>query len=168
MKYKSLIIIIMLLGVIIPPVQSQPNWTIDGTRVYTDTAAAYIEANPHTLTSSGWVTFTVISKQYTGSVDLIFGFPDGTKPTKAQYWGLGTYTTLERVLSGESVSYNPYTDETTYFPLYSLIPVEQTRLQWNDWSPDFNKISKDYLDMNTWYYLPNKQVSAGITYTIRI
>ena len=62
------------------------NWVIDGDTVYVDDNNLYASATPHTLYSSGWVEFSFQSKQYDGDIDVIWGFPDDTKPTHPQIW----------------------------------------------------------------------------------
>lgn len=50
------------------------NYTIDGDKVYINDSKAYIEAYPHTVRGSDWVTFNFTSKVYSGDVDLVLGF----------------------------------------------------------------------------------------------
>jgi len=168
-KLRPLFIIIILVCSIFPyiPAQAQPEWLIDGSKVYTDTQSAYISAEPHTLGSSGWVTFTVRPKQYSGPIDVIFGFTDDTKPTEIQYWGSGSATIYEKTLV-PTESYNPFTQSTSTIYSYMHMPVEVQQMQWNTISPNFVKINKDYLGMSKWFYLSGRNVNAGQTYTFRI
>jgi len=53
-----------------PPV----DYTISGDKVYVDNSDVYIEASPHTLTASGWVTVKFQTKSYSGAVDVVYGF----------------------------------------------------------------------------------------------
>lgn len=60
-----------------------PAYIIDGDLVYINDSNAYISAYPKT--SVGWTTFSVLSKQYTGNIDLVFMFDTDTyKPTQAK------------------------------------------------------------------------------------
>lgn len=71
----------------VPARADVPDWTIVGKAVYIDDANVYLSASPHTLASSGWVEFTVLSKKYSGEVDVGWGFSDPTAYTsKPQIW----------------------------------------------------------------------------------
>lgn len=66
---------------------SGENWTIEGNKVFVDNSKVYISAEPHTFQESGWVTFNLNSKVYSGDVDLTFGFDtDKLKPVKAELY----------------------------------------------------------------------------------
>lgn len=63
------------------------NWTIDGDRVYINDSKAYISASPHTIHESQWVYFNVSAKNYSGNVDIVFGFDtDKVKPKTAELY----------------------------------------------------------------------------------
>lgn len=60
---------------------------ITGDTVFIDTEHAYISATPHTLTESGFVEFSINSKQFTGDIDAYWGFSKTSgKPKFAEYW----------------------------------------------------------------------------------
>jgi len=87
---KCKLVLLVLIFNLIPliPVGSEVgDWVIDGNRVYVDDSNVYLEASPHTLGSSGWVNFTLISKTYSGLVDVLWGFDtEVVKPKAAQRW----------------------------------------------------------------------------------
>jgi len=77
------------------PWEGQPSWEpiIEGNSVFVDNELVHMEVTPHTLRSSGWVTFTFHVKQKgkPGNYDVVWGF-DGiynVKPIETQgkdYW----------------------------------------------------------------------------------
>lgn len=68
------------------PSLEEPNYTIDGDSVYVDDAKVYINLTPHTRHTSGLVYGELISKVYSGNVNIAFGFDqDGPKPRWLQY-----------------------------------------------------------------------------------
>lgn len=58
----------------------------DGDKVFVDDTNAYISATPHTLSSSGWVEFELQSKNYSGLVDVAWGFPSEWNVSKPQIY----------------------------------------------------------------------------------
>ena len=84
----SLIVISLLLSILISGIASAEigNWIIDDDKIYVDDSKVYLSAEPHTISDSGFVYFTIKSKQYSGNVDLYYGFNSGgLKPTRAYY-----------------------------------------------------------------------------------
>ncbi len=70
-------------------------YQIDGNKVYIDDAKAYISAEPHTLHESGWVYFNIISKTYSGDVDIAFGFDiENVQPKKAERLNGGNWVNI--------------------------------------------------------------------------
>jgi hypothetical protein len=71
----------------VPVSVASPAWTISGNKVYIDDSRVYLEADPHTIASPGWVIFTLQSKQFTGDIDVCWGFDLPTvKPKQAQIY----------------------------------------------------------------------------------
>ena len=58
------------------------NWVIDGDKVVYEDENVYMDASPHTLASSGWVTFRYRTKQVSGDMDVVFGFNDNIQISK--------------------------------------------------------------------------------------
>ena len=88
-KFKYLITIITLLTLLSPSMvfAQGGDWNIVGNSVYVDDENIYLAVTPHTLKTSGWVEFELISKVYSGEVDVVFGFPEGTAQVrKPQVW----------------------------------------------------------------------------------
>ena len=86
----KILIICMLLISILPfsgIAQPATNWEITGNMVFVEDENAYLSATPHTVSSSGWVEFSVQPKSYSGNIDVCWGFNTSTvKPTKAEYY----------------------------------------------------------------------------------
>lgn len=120
---------------------SADSFTIEGDKVYVDDERAYIEFTPHTI-RTGWVNQTVLSKTWTGTVNLIYGFDkEGPKPktveictdehfldctkytgpitkTKRNYLGLDTWYVIEDI---------PFTaGQPRYARLYLQVPINIT------------------------------------------
>jgi len=68
------------------PLGNDWNWTKEDDTVYVNNSLAYLSATPHTLASSGWVEFELESKQWSGSIDVGFGFSTTAKPKKIEIW----------------------------------------------------------------------------------
>jgi hypothetical protein len=86
---STLFVMIFLVGMVSPVA----GYTMDGNRVYIDDSKVYIAQEPHTLYSSGWVTNTLIPKQYSGNIDVVFGFNSTTThPTRAELYSPHTVT----------------------------------------------------------------------------
>ena len=79
-------IVIAILFAVTAIAQSDP-WTIDGNKVYVNDSKAYISAEPHTITQSGYVEYELISKVYDGPVNVIYGFnSDNSLPKSIEYF----------------------------------------------------------------------------------
>lgn len=88
-RFKGLVILLLVLILLVPiRVYAQGNWVKDGDKVYVDDENVYLSAAPHTLGSSGWVEFELLSKQYEGNIDVVWGLPpaSGVTPSKPQVW----------------------------------------------------------------------------------
>lgn len=76
---KQLVIMLLLLQFILPliPIDTvgadPPTYIIDGDKVYIDDDYVYLSAEPHTIIESGDVEFNLISKQYSGDIDVVLG-----------------------------------------------------------------------------------------------
>lgn len=92
----SLILILLLVGfsyiltpshvkALDPPVF---DYIVDGDTVYIDHTKFYLGVSPHTLSSSGWVTFEFELKQsISDTIDIFWGFNiPNSKPVVAQRW----------------------------------------------------------------------------------
>ena len=67
--------VFLMIGLLMYAVTAQtPTEIIDGDVVYIDDANVRLEAYPHTMSGSGYVTFNATSKLFAGDVDFIWGF----------------------------------------------------------------------------------------------
>jgi hypothetical protein len=98
MKYFNVLFIVIVLSLCVLPQQVEagspldglvpflkppaPDYVINGDTVYVDNDNVRIEATPHTLTSSGWVTVKFWVKKYDGPLDICYGF-DGIDKVEA-------------------------------------------------------------------------------------
>lgn len=98
-----LVLILIALPVIPVLAQAQTNWTIEGDKVYIDDDDVYLSATPHTIGSSGWVEFELLSKRYEGEIDAVWGFnlADGIKPSQPQIWAEDVPHTKYRLVDVE-------------------------------------------------------------------
>lgn len=149
-------------------------WTIDGDTVYINDTRVYISVTPHTLHDSGWVYLTLVSKKYTGEVDLVFGFDkeQGIHPKKIEYYS-PHYVTVEHDMNLKSwvetpgVTYDMnnthvtiYYDNSTWVHEYDRIDAANKIIYWNqeyyrEWktisNSKFDKIKVNWKGMTTWY-----------------
>jgi len=81
------ILLLALVGIFLLAIGTSRAYTIEANSVFINDSNAYISAEPHTLYSSGYVTFTVQPKEYTGDVNVIWGFNTSqTIPTSAELY----------------------------------------------------------------------------------
>jgi hypothetical protein len=83
-REKTLLVFAIYIAIAVTPVSA---FTVDGDKVSIDDANVYMTQEPHTLHSSGWVTNTLTSKQFTGDMDVYFGFDSqAALPLKAELY----------------------------------------------------------------------------------
>ncbi|MEO5351425.1 MAG: hypothetical protein H7836_17550, partial [Magnetococcus sp. YQC-3] len=106
---------------------SAEDYIIDGDRVYIDNDNVYISLSPHTLNNSGFIYVQVISKKFSGLVDVAFGFNlSNCYPTECfiyqggnwvkinklfnvvrqEHWGYDRWYLLREVTVTQGVTYN--------------------------------------------------------------
>ena len=80
-------------------------YEVSGNKVFNEDGRAYLSAEPHTLTGSGWVEFTLKPKNYAGKVNAVWGFDTSVmRPVRAQYYNpQATETTQEHTLVVDGV-----------------------------------------------------------------
>ena len=98
------------------PIRAPTNWTIDGNKVYVDDANVYLSAEPHTIYQSGYVYFNLTSKQYSGDIDVLWGFDTSiTKPIIVDFYKPHNVNiTKSYTCSGTNLWYN-YTTNPKHF-----------------------------------------------------
>jgi len=81
------ILLLALVGIFLLAIGTSRAYTIKANSVFINDSNVYVSAEPHTLYSSGYVTFTVQPKDYTGDVNVIWGFNTSqTIPTSAELY----------------------------------------------------------------------------------
>lgn len=82
------VICLLLVSVAVPviPVHAETPHTINGNTVSLDTADIALSVTPHTLASSGWVEFSVLSKNYAGDLDLVWQLDGVATVMDAEWW----------------------------------------------------------------------------------
>lgn len=116
-----IVILFLIVGLDVPSLSAQgpAGWVIDGDTVYIDDDNAYLSATPHTLHRDGWVEFELMSKQWSGYIDVVWGLPLGTgvKVSHPQKWA----TNVDHPVSEVQVSQQQYSqrfnDILSYQPL---------------------------------------------------
>lgn len=82
------------------------DWIIDGDKVYIDDENVYLSAEPHTIIESTWVEFTLISKQYTGDIDVVWGFNHSVvRPKQPQRWNGTAYNNWSKEFITRNVEF---------------------------------------------------------------
>jgi hypothetical protein len=96
---KLFIITLILIGlilnsinIVIHPVKAEEEWIIDGDMVYVNNSKLYASVTPHTIESSGWVTFEFESKVYNGNIDMCWGFDEELVKPKGKVYIWRNYT----------------------------------------------------------------------------
>lgn len=105
-------------------------YDIDGDTVYIDDVNVHLSATPHTLASSGWVYFNLTSKQYTGDLDVVWGFNTSiSKPTRGELYSphwVNTTTDHELFLYNVSQLQVYYGDDLDYGNSYNSFQYSGT------------------------------------------
>jgi len=129
------------------------DWVIDGNAVYVNDSNVYLRAEPHTITDSGWVEFTLVSKVFTGDINVVWGFNvTEARPRLAELYHPHT---VEWNTSHSMTIYNA-TYYTTAEPCtigneYNSIKrgVDHTLRDWNEtgnetiWTPAYDVVCFD-------------------------
>ena len=130
MKLKIILVVLFFILILPTTGVGAEDYTIDGDVVYIDNSNVYMSATPHTIASSGWVYFNLTSKQYSGDIDVVWGFNTSvSKPTKAEvYAPHWINTTTENEYTFYNVSdFSLYTgDDFDYGNSYNDLQYEVT------------------------------------------
>ncbi len=93
---KYVIVLILLLFSSFTIGQELRAYSLDAKKVYIDDVNARIEASPHTIYSSQWVNFTITTKDFTGDMNMVWGFnKDNIRPKQVQLYDPHTYNYTE-------------------------------------------------------------------------
>jgi len=154
-----------------PPLPFGPelggNFTIVGDAVVVNDTRAYLSAQPHTIGSSGWVEFTLISKKYSGDIDVVWGFNrTESRPSNPQIWANYSHT-LWRWVEVEKTYLNETTGETFNYTDYEKMYYESAFPDWKNLDKDFVKKSIKAKGMDTWYILKSVPIEKGREYKVR-
>lgn len=163
----------MLMFFLVIPFGFAQDWIIDGNKVYFEDNNVYISAEPHTTIGSGTVINTIVSKQFTGLVDIAYGFNSETStPTKPRYLGtsLNYYTCAGDIAFNSTHFMCTITNSTnpqgiTYTHHYDGGDIPSKTAWWEvpQWKPltAFEKIKYNYDNKDTWYIIKDVPVTAG-------
>ena len=97
LKISFLILVVLSVGIVAAALQS--DYIISGDTVYVDNENVYISTTPHTICGEGWVTSKLMAKNYTGLIDVAYGFNTSLGyPTAAELYDPHpmSYTTQHR------------------------------------------------------------------------
>lgn len=126
------------------------SYIIDGDTVYIDDENIYIGTTPHTVYGDGWVTSNIITKSYSGNLNIAYGFNTSSiYPTKAELYDpyVAPYTTNHRAwfynvssiintLAATPIDYgndyNTYRYTITYQKCISYDEMSTTCNEWTD------------------------------------
>ena len=82
------------IGFLIQEPSNITGYIIENNTVYINDSNAFISITPHTITSDGWITINLTSKQFTGDIDVIFATnTDELKPKQTLYYNPRNITT---------------------------------------------------------------------------
>lgn len=82
-------------------------YTIEDNKVFVDTARVYFTAEPHTITiDDEQIYFELISKQFTGDIDVAFGFDtDIIRPKSAEYLNVDSWNDISNQFNAINYDY---------------------------------------------------------------
>lgn len=122
--------------------------TIEGNKVYVDTNQGYLSAEPHHMTNDGYVYSTLISKQFSGSANAVFGFDsENALPSSIDLKKNHTVNVTYFYSSNDSNNITTYWNET----------VGENR-EWLNINKQFTKVDRDLDGKDLWYYIDDFQV----------
>ena len=108
------------------PVEAVPSYTVDGNKVYAGNSEYFIQAEPATLTASGWVEVTIKTTNYSGEIDLIYGFNsiDNVQPLRQEFYESYEHTLYnnvevtktETLTPSKVINLSPTTKDLAIFP----------------------------------------------------
>ena len=203
MKGLAPILVLILLGLVIGGATAtyvyldtlavSDNFIINGTTVYVNNDQLYLSASPHTIHRSQDVIFELVSKQYTGEADVLFGFdyPD-VKPMTAEYYNPRNVSEQKSYTCASPYWYNytlnpkhfycwyNETSNTTGLTTSTLVYdhlfesasgntaywTETHEEYWSNIANRFDYIDYEYEGMTRWYYTTFNAV-AGEKYTMK-
>ena len=165
--------------------------TVSGNYVYVNNQKVYIKATPHTIKSSGWVYFDIMSKQYEGDIDVYLGFDSNTaKPKKIQYYKEKQIPITKSMSCPEPYVYN-YTlspnnlwcwkiENESYTLVFhkqfesanlntrTVYWTEYETRYWNDLSEKVEKINYNHNEKDKWYYMEGLPIQGNKIYNLRV
>jgi len=106
-----LLIVLLIVGLIPIPITvvADNNYIIDGDRVYIDDTNVYLSATPHTVMQDGWVEFELVSKKFSGDVDVAFGIDqDIMSPKIPQRWNGDSWVALNKNIIKKDFDYQGF------------------------------------------------------------
>lgn len=174
---------------------SQHDWIKDGNSVYINDSNVFLDFTPHT---SNEPIVTLISKQYSGDIDLVVGFdtslvkpkgasvPYKTNVTKSytceyemnyttdpNYFWCFRNVTYQDNQTNETITTNEI--EVVFEHSFDSGNVETQTASWNEEVTRFNDISDnfkavdiEYQNYTKWYYMQGVNVEAGKEYKMRL
>ena len=130
MNLKNIVVVLFFILILLTSGVEAEDYTIDGDVVYIDDDNVYMSATPHTIASSGWVYFDLTSKQYSGDIDVVWGFNTAvSKPTRAEVYAphwVNTTTENEHTFYNVSDFSLYYGDDLDYGNLYNNLKYQVT------------------------------------------
>lgn len=146
-KTTSLVNYILVSLLILPMLATLNNAEIfNGDTVYINSTNAYISASPHTIYGDDYITIEVLSKQFTGNINVLFGFNSENALPKS----------LELV-NREMVE---------VFDVNGSYMEEQVTYQ--NIASQFTKYNHDFDGKNVWYVATNLPIISGKTYELKM
>jgi len=119
----GLTVFVAFVGVAFVAIGDNFDYTIDGNTVFTEDEDIFISTTPHTLYGDGWVTSNFISKNYTGNIDIAYGFNTTS-----------IYPTSAELYDPHTINYN--TSHRMYFP--NVISITNTPTAILDYGNEYN------------------------------
>lgn len=193
MRRKHILFALISVMLAVPLINSAiPDWTIKGESVYINDSNAFINVTPHTITTIPELDLEVISKQYSGDIDIVLGFDsEKVKPVYANLYN-PRYEDIEKSYNCNESYYYNYTMTPKHFWCWKNISKtehillfnhsfesfdldkreaywnEQQRTNFTSISSQFSAIAYEYKGMNKWYFAENLPVTAGVKYNLKI
>jgi len=122
---RGIVLLFILIAFIPTYTATAMDYVINGTGVYIDDANVYLDAIPHTRTDDGYVYFNLISKKYTGNIDVLLGVDtERARATQAELFTVDGWNDI----SGKFETYNIDYDGKNKWYMLDNINVIENRL----------------------------------------
>lgn len=173
MKIKVPILVVLIFLVVfgafcISNAEVISSYIIDGDTVYIDDENIYLGTTPHTIYGDGWVTSNIVTKSFTGNLNVAHGFnTSAIRPTKAELYDphLVNYVTNHRAWFYNVSSINLTLDAPDYGNKYNEFKRKITYQKCNSYD-EMSTACNEWIDETVVVAFDSYNDSDASNYTV--